>query len=206
MMEEKWLAWAKQIQSIAQAGLTYTRDDYDYERYIELRQLSADILETYTEYDMKTIQELFTNETGYQTPKVDIRAAVFKNDNILLVKEKADGKWSIPGGWGDVGFSPAEVAVKEVEEESGYLVEAKRLLAVLDHKHHPHPPSPYHIYKMIIGCELVGGNAADSIETSDCDFFSLDNLPPLSIGRITESQITMLFRLYKNPTLPTVFD
>lgn len=206
MMEEKWLAWAKQIQSIAQAGLTYTRDDYDYERYIELRQLSAEILETYTEYDMKTIQELFTNETGYQTPKVDIRAAVIKDGKILLVKEKADGKWSIPGGWGDVGFSPAEVAVKEVEEESGYLVEAKRLLAVLDHKHHPHPPSPYHIYKMIIGCELVGGNATDSIETSDCDFFSLDNLPPLSDGRITESQITMLFRLHDNPSMPTVFD
>ncbi|MBN8209683.1 NUDIX hydrolase N-terminal domain-containing protein [Bacillus sp. NTK071] len=205
-MEEKWLAWAKQIQSIAQAGLTYTRDDYDYERYIELRQLSAEILETYTEYDMKTIQELFTNETGYQTPKVDIRAAVIKDGKILLVKEKADGKWSIPGGWGDVGFSPAEVAVKEVEEESGYLVEAKRLLAVLDHKHHPHPPSPYHIYKMIIGCELVGGNATDSIETSDCDFFSLDNLPPLSDGRITESQITMLFRLHDNPSMPTVFD
>lgn len=100
MIEEKWLAWAKQIQSIAQAGLTYTRDDYDYERYIELRQLSAEILETYTEYDMKTIQELFTNETGYQTPKVDIRAAVIKDGKILLVKEKADGKWSIPGGWG----------------------------------------------------------------------------------------------------------
>ncbi|TKD72538.1 NUDIX hydrolase [Pseudalkalibacillus hwajinpoensis] len=205
-MEEKWLAWAKQIQSIAQAGLTYTRDDYDYERYIELRQLSAEILETYTEYDMKTIQELFTNETGYQTPKVDIRAAVIKDGKILLVKEKADGKWSIPGGWGDVGFSPSEVAIKEVEEESGYLVEAKRLLAVLDHKHHPHPPSPYHIYKMIIGCELVGGNATDSIETSDCGFFSLDNLPPLSDGRITESQITMLFTLYDNPSLPTVFD
>lgn len=206
MMEEKWLAWAKQIQSIAQAGLTYTSDDYDYERYIELRKLSAEILETYTEYDMKTIQELFTNETGYQTPKVDIRAAVFKNDNILLVKEKADGKWSIPGGWGDVGFSPAEVAVKEVEEESGYKVAARRLLAVLDKKHHPHPPSPYHIYKMIIDCELVGGNARNSIETSDCDFFSLNNLPPLSVGRITESQIAMLFKLHNNPTLPTVFD
>ncbi|WP_283152910.1 NUDIX hydrolase [Guptibacillus hwajinpoensis] len=205
-MEEKWLTWAKQIQSIAQAGLTYTQDNYDYERYIELRQLSAEIMETYTEYDMKTISELFTNETGYQTPKVDVRAAVFHEGKLLFVKEKADGKWSLPGGWGDVGFTPGEVAVKEVQEESGYIVEARRLLAVLDHKKHPHPPSPYHIYKVMIECELVGGDAAESIETSDCGFFAQDELPPLSTGRITESQVGMLYNLHNNVTLPPVFD
>lgn len=205
-MEEKWLSWAKQIQSIAQAGLTYTQDNYDYERYIELRQLSAEMMETYTDYDMKIIQQLFTNETGYQTPKVDVRAVVFYERKLLFVKEKADGKWSLPGGWGDVGFTPGEVAVKEVQEESGYLVEARRLLAVLDHKKHPHPPSPYHIYKVMIECELIGGNAAESIETSDCGFFAQNELPPLSTGRITESQIEMLFALHKNPALGPVFD
>ncbi|MGB8000412.1 MAG: NUDIX hydrolase [Anaerobacillus sp.] len=205
-MDEKWLSWAKQIQSIAQAGLTYTQDNYDYERYIELRQLSAEIMESYTEYDMKTIKQLFTNETGYQTPKVDVRAVVFHEEKLLFVKETADGKWSLPGGWGDVGFTPGEVAVKEVQEESGYIVEARRLIALLDHKQHPHPPSPYHIYKIMIECELVGGDAAESIETSDSSFFTRNNLPSLSTGRITESQIEMLFSFKDNPSLPPVFD
>ncbi|MCA0992314.1 NUDIX hydrolase [Pseudalkalibacillus hwajinpoensis] len=205
-MEEKWLTWAKQIQSIAQAGLTYTQDHYDYERYLELRQLSAEMMETYTEYDMKTIQQLFTNETGYQTPKVDVRAVVFHEGKLLFVKEKADGKWSLPGGWGDVGFTPGEVAVKEVQEESGYEVEARRLLAVLDHKQHPHPPSPYHIYKVMIACDLIGGSAAESNETSDCGFFAQHELPPLSTGRITESQIEMLFALHNDPAHGPVFD
>jgi 8-oxo-dGTP pyrophosphatase MutT (NUDIX family) len=116
-MEPSWLAWAKQLQAIAQAGLTYSKDVYDIERFEAIRNLSIEILAKYTEMDSSIMKELFANETGYATPKVDIRAAVFKNNRILLVKEKSDGKWSLPGGWGDVGLSPSEVAVKEVKEE-----------------------------------------------------------------------------------------
>lgn len=205
-MSDKWLEWAKEIQSLAQAGLTYTKDPYDYERYQELRKLSAEILETYTDYDMKAIQALFTNETGYQTPKVDIRSAIFKQEEILLVKEKEDKKWSLPGGWGDVGYTPSEVAVKEVREETGYIVKAQRLLAVLDKSRHPHPPSAYHTYKMIFQCEIIGGAPTESIETSECAFFNRNYLPPLSTGRTTHSQINMLFDFHDNPSKTVVFD
>ncbi|WP_270180696.1 NUDIX hydrolase [Alkalihalobacillus sp. CinArs1] len=205
-MSEKWLDWAKEMQSIAQAGLTYTKDPYDYERYLELRKLSTEIMETYTKYDMATIENLFANETGYQTPKVDVRAAIFQNGKILLVQEKEDGKWSLPGGWSDIGYTAAEVAVKEVYEETGYHVNVVRLLAVLDKSKHPHPPSPYHTYKIIFQCERIGGSPTDSIETSGSGFFSRKDLPPLSTGRTTESQIALLFDFLKNPSKPVVYD
>ncbi|MCA0988712.1 NUDIX hydrolase [Guptibacillus algicola] len=205
-MSEKWLDWAKELQSIAQAGLTYTKDPYDYERYVELRKLSTEIMNTYTEYDMNMIENLFANETGYQTPKVDIRAAVFQHGELLLVQEKADGKWSLPGGWGDVGYTPAEVAVKEVYEETGYIVKVVRLLAVLDKSKHPHPASPYHTYKIIFQCEIVGGSPSESIETSASGFFNRINLPPLSTGRTTTSQIALLFDYLNDPSKPVIYD
>lgn len=133
-MEQKWLEWAKEIQSIAQAGLTYSKDVYDLERFEQLRNLSIEIIASHTELDKKIIKNLFANDTGYQTPKVDIRAVVFKENKILMVKENTDGGWSLPGGWGDVGFSPAEVAVKEVREEAGFDVEPIKLIGVLDKK------------------------------------------------------------------------
>lgn len=187
-MEDKWLAWAKQLQSIAQAGLTYSKDSYDLERFQQIRDMSVEIMSGHTGTEMKLIEELFANETGYATPKVDIRA--------VMVREKMDGRWALPGGWADIGLSPTEVAVKEAKEESGFEVRAIRLLAVHDKKFHPHPPSPYHVYKLFIQCEIIGGQAAIGAETSEVKFFSENDLPEeLSIERNTESQIRMAFRL-----------
>ncbi|MDP4172197.1 MAG: NUDIX hydrolase N-terminal domain-containing protein, partial [Bacillota bacterium] len=147
-MEPKWLDWAKQLQSIAQAGLLYSKDIYDLERFELIRNISVDILAQHTEVKKTVIKDLFASETGYATPKVDIRAVVFKDDKILMVQEKTDGNWALPGGWADIGLTPSEVAVKEVKEESGFDVKAIKLLAITDKKCHPHPPSAYHIYKL----------------------------------------------------------
>lgn len=159
-----------------------------------------------TEMDKTTIKELFANETGYATPKVDIRAVAFKDNKILMVKEKADSLWSLPGGWGDIGLSPSEVAEKEVQEESGMEVEATKLIGVLDKKFHSHPSSAYHVYKLFIQCRIIGGKPETDIETSDVDFFAENELPPLSTARNTESQIQEAFKHLHNPQQPVYFD
>lgn len=169
-MEPKWLDWAKQLQSISQAGLTYSNDVYDLERFELIRNISVEILSQHTDMDETAIRDLFANETGYATPKVDIRAVVFKDNKILMVRENTDGDWSLPGGWGDIGLTPSEVAVKEVKEESGFDVKVIKLLGVLDKKCHPHPPSPYHVYKIFFRCEIIGGQPKEGIETSAVEF------------------------------------
>lgn len=169
-MEQKWLAWAKEIQGIAQTGLTYAKDVYDIERYEALRELSVDILANYTFESKERIRLSFAGEGGYSTPKVDVRGVIFREGKILLVREKLDGNWALPGGWADIGLSASEVVVKEISEESGFQAEAVRLLAVLDKKFHNHPPEPYHVYKMFILCKIVGGEAAEGVETSEVDF------------------------------------
>ena len=205
-MDSNWLDWAKQLQSIAQAGLTYSKDVYDMERFEQIREISIEMMSTYTEMDTPFIRELFANETGYATPKVDIRAVVFKDNRILMVKENTDDCWALPGGWADIGLTPREVAVKEVKEESGFEVKPVKLLGVLDKKCHPHPPSPYHVYKLFIQCEIIGGKPTEGIETSAIDFFPEDELPALSIARNTRSQIEMAFRSLKNPEEPVQWD
>lgn len=205
-MEPKWLEWAKQLQSIAQAGLTYSKDVYDLERFEMIRNISVEILSQHTELDNTVIRDLFANESGYATPKVDIRSVVFNDNKILMVKENIDGGWALPGGWGDIGLTPSEVAVKEVKEESGYDVRVSKLLGVLDMNCHPHPPSPYHIYKMFIHCEIIGGQSKGGIETSAVGFFAENELPPLSIARNTESQIKMAFNYLHNPDEPVFLD
>ncbi len=191
------LSIAKRLQSIAQGGIFYSEDKpFDRERYEEISELSVQILSNLTDEPIEKIGNLFTQERdGYQTPKVDIRAVVFnESGKILMVKEKVDGCWSLPGGWADVGYSPAEVAVKEVREETGLEVKTVRLLAVMDKKNHPHPPEGWYVYKIFILCEKIGGNiAADTTETSDTQYFSLENLPPLSEPRNVYSQIKLMF-------------
>lgn len=142
-MEPKWLEWAKQLQSAAQAGLAYSKDIYDIERFEEIRKISVDIMAHHTGIDKRIIKDVFAGDTGYPTPKVDIRAAVFKDQSILMVREKSDGRWALPGGWADIGISPGETAVKEVKEESGIDVKPVKLLAVMDKKCHSHPPSTF---------------------------------------------------------------
>jgi len=205
-MTDKWLQWARRIQAISQSGLHFSKDAFDIERYEELRQISAEIIANYSEFDMKAVNNLFALEKGYQTPKMDVRGAVFKDNKILLVRERIDDRWSLPGGFCEVGVSPSENVIKEIQEESGYDVKAQKLLAVLDMHKHDHPPQPYHYYKTFIQCEIVGGKPATSLETKDVHFFPKDQLPKLSTGRNTEAQIHMLFEFNCNPTKQAIVD
>ncbi|WP_044640115.1 NUDIX hydrolase [Risungbinella massiliensis] len=197
-MKHTWLEWAKRIQSIAQAGLAYSKDPFDIERFHELRTISAEIVEKHTDVPFEKIRDLFLNETGYQTPKIDIRAVVFQGNKLLLVQEKSDQKWTLPGGWAEPGYSLSENVVKEVKEESGYNVQATRVLAILDRDRHGHTPNPYSIYKIFVLCDFLGGAPQASIETSDVGFFDLESLPPLSVDRITEKQVRKLVKIAKD--------
>ncbi|MGG0724018.1 NUDIX hydrolase N-terminal domain-containing protein [Bacillus mycoides] len=205
-MTVKWIDWVKQIQSIAQAGLTYSKDVYDLERFQQLRDISIAMMSHYTKTDWEVVENLFASETGYQTPKVDIRAVIFQNEKLLFVKEKSDGKWALPGGWADIGYTPTEVAVKEVLEETGYKVDHFRLLAIFDKEKHQPSPSATHIYKIFIGCEIVGGEKKLSIETEDIDFFSENEIPDLSIARNTEWQIKEMFAFMKDRNKEKILD
>lgn len=193
------MEWAKQLQSIAQAGLTYSKDKYDLERFEMIRDISVQILSEQTAIDKAIVKTLFANETGYATPKVDIRSVVFKDNKILMVQEDTDGCWSLPGGWGDIGLTPSEVAIKEVREEAGFEVRATKLIGVFDKKLHPHPASAYHVYKLFIQCEIIGGKPKTGLETSAVGFFSENALPELSVARNTESQIQLAFKHLYNP-------
>lgn len=206
-MQDKWLEWAKKIQALSQAGLAYSKDIYDIERFQELRNISGEIMMEYTRTPkFQIIEQLFLNENGYQTPKVDVRGVVFENENILLVKEKHDGLWSLPGGWADIGLTPSENVIKEVREESGLETKARKIIAIWNRSSHPHPPSPYEIYKIFIECEVIGGKAKNGTETLEVGFFSEDSLPPLSLGRITESQIRTLFAYRRGEIEHVLFD
>lgn len=204
--QPKWLTWAKEMQSIAQAGLTYSKDIYDIERFEQLRDLAAQVMTEYTQVESEKIKDLFCNETGYQTPKIDVRGVVFKDHKILLVKEAIDGKWSLPGGWAEVNLSPAENVLKEVKEESGLDVSPSRIIAVQDRKYHNQPLHAYSIYKIFILCDLVGGSFIANNETLDAGFFGLDELPDLSSGRVNREQIAMCFDAVANQNLPVYFD
>ncbi|MFZ5966957.1 MAG: NUDIX hydrolase N-terminal domain-containing protein [Bacillota bacterium] len=205
-MEPKWLEYAKKLQGIAQAGLTYSKNKYDIERFEQIRQISIDILHHYTDMEHDKIRDLFANETGYQTPKIDVRGAIFKEDKILLVREKIDGLWSMPGGWADADLSIRENLVKEAKEEAGADIIPKRVLAILDRKKHFTQPFPYGVYKILVECDFVDEQFEDNVETSESGFFALDQLPPLSTCRNTTEQIEMCFKLRAKDCHETIFD
>ncbi|MDE2742643.1 MAG: NUDIX hydrolase [Gemmatimonadota bacterium] len=205
-MEPNWLTWARKLQAIGQNGLAYSKDPFDIERFEELRELALEILQNYTDSDLPRIRDLFAGEHGHATPKVDVRGVVFNEDAILLVRERADGKWTLPGGWVDVNESPSESVAREVFEESGYQTKALKLLACYDRNRHPHPPHPYHIYKLFFHCEILGGSPSTSYETDGVDFFKQDAIPELSTGRVTSAQIDRFFEFLRSPDLPTDFD
>ncbi len=205
-MSYQWLEWAKRIQALSQSGLAFSKDIYDIERYEELRMISAEIMEEHTGVDMQKIKDIFMNDTGYQTPKVDVRGVIFQDDKLLMVKEKVDDRWSLPGGFCDIGLSAAENIIKEIKEESGYDAVPTKLLAVLDKNKHPHPPQAFHYYKIFIQCEIVGGQPITGIETSGIKFFSESNLPSLSTDRVVASQIKTLFEFLRDPNKETLFD
>src|SRR5690349_17522868 len=213
-MDPRWLTWAQELQTIAQNGLTYVQDAYDRERYERLREIAAEIFAAGARMDLSAARALFATETGHATPKLDVRGAVFRADRVLLVRERADGRWTLPGGWADPGESPAEATVREVYEESGYRTRAVKLAALYDRSRHAHGPHPYYIYKVFFLCDLLAA-APDNLalhdsavhqETDAVDFFPLDSLPELSRGRVTEAQIARLFAHYRHPEWPAVFD
>lgn len=205
-MEKKWLKWAKDLQAIAQSGIEYSKDKYDIERFEMIRDISIEIVSDYTEMDHEKVRDLFAGESGYQTPKVDVRAAVFKNDKILMVKEQLDGKWSLPGGWADIDLSLRDNIIKESLEEAGAKVKPKRIIAILDRQRHVNDTYPYAIYKIFVECDYLGGTFEENIETEDAGFFALDHLPPLSVTRNTEKQIAMCFKARNQEVFETIFD
>lgn len=203
----QWLQWATRIQAIAQTGLAYTTDVYDRERFEELRELAGEILAQYSDTPKRSIANILQGETGYACPKVDVRGVVFDDvGRILLVKERQDGLWTLPGGWADIHESPAENVAKEIEQESGYTAVPERLLAVWDREKHDHPPSMFHIYKLFFLCRLTGGEARESLETAGAEFFALEALPELSLSRVNPTQIARLAVLAQNPGAATEFD
>ena len=205
-MEPRWLEWSRELQAIAQTGLTYSGDPFDIERYEQVRDVAARILAAHVDLAVEEALAQLRDETGHATPKVDVRGVAFRDDRILLVRERLDGLWAIPGGWADVNESAAQATVREVREESGYETRAVKLLAVWDRRLHGHPPSRHHAYKLFFRCELLGGLPAESIETTESGFFAADDLPPLSSGRVTPAQVSRLFEHYRNPGLPADFD
>jgi ADP-ribose pyrophosphatase YjhB (NUDIX family) len=206
MTNPKWLDWAQQLQAHAQNGLTYTTNPFDAERFQHILEIATEILATYAACDLPVMREIIQAQTGYMTPKLDIRGVIFKGNKILLVKELSDGKWTLPGGWVDINETPSEAVQREVREESGYEVKAVRLLALYDRNKHGHPAFIFHLYKVYILCDLVGGQPQNSIETGGAEFFEENEYPPLSIARTTTQVLARLFHLYRNPHLPAEFD
>jgi len=204
-MNSKWLTWAQEIQSIAQSGIEYSKDKYDIERFKRLRELSVEIVSDYTNQDMKKITELFANESGYQTPKVDIRAVIYKDDKILFVKED-DELWSLPGGWADINLSVSENVKKEAFEEAGVQINPEQIIAVLDRGKYTNKEFPYSVYKIFIKCRYLSGSFIKNIETSNADFFYRKDLPELSETRNTREQIYMCFDFIKDNCIKTIFD
>jgi ADP-ribose pyrophosphatase YjhB (NUDIX family) len=204
-MSSIWVNWVRRLQSIAQNGRNYCKNEFDLQRYQQVEDIAAEIAAKYAGGELDTIVAMFRQETGPATPKIDVRAAVFSENKILLVKERGDG-WTLPGGWVDPGESPSEAAVRETKEESGYDVDPARLMAIYDRDRHAHPPCPFHVYKLIFLCNLVGGSAKTSLETEAVCFFGEDELPILSESRVLASQVKRAFVFTQNPNLPPDFD
>lgn len=201
-----WLAWAREIQALSQSGLTFSTNEYERERYRRLAEIAAEILARHTGLTREAAVESFSLEPGYATPKVDVRGAVVRDEEILLVQERSDGRWCMPGGWADVGDLPSEVAAREVWEESGFRVAPYRVIGVFDANRDGRPMSFYHAYKVVFLCDLVGGRAQPSHETAAVGFFRFDDLPPLSPNRTNERHLTEVQAHLRDPYRPALFD
>ncbi len=200
------LAWARELEAIALNGFAFSRDVYDRDRYQKLRELAADMLAAELDISPARAREYWDGEHGYVTPKVDVRGGVFDGERVLLVRERSDGRWTLPGGWVDVNDAPSEAVAREIREESGYEARAVKLAALVDKNRHPHPPGVHHIYKLFFVCELTGGSPLASHETDAVAFFPVRALPELSTGRVLAPQIVRLYEHSRNPALPTDFD
>ena len=201
---------ARRLLALAQTGLHYTQSDYGRERYDEIAQIAAELIGRSDHYGAAEIRAIWQLEQGYTTPKLDVRGAMFRDGangpEVLLVRERVDGKWTVPGGFADVNEWPSLSVLKEIEQESGFTARVLKLAAVHDRNQHNYPPFMFHIWKLLFVCEITGGQARISNETDDVAFFALDQLPELSTGRITDKQILLLHRHYVQPQLATEYD
>ena len=199
----KWLEWMRTLATVSKAGLAYSKDPFDRERYQQLEALCVEIVTEHTGGELAVTRGMLELEKGYPTPKVDVRAVVFRDGKVLMVRESSDGKWALPGGWADLGLSPAQVAVKEVREEAGYTVRPVKLLEVIGL--HPQP-TLFSVYKMLLRCELEGGEPVTSHETTAVGWFSRDALPELSERRTRPAHLERVFAHYDDPQRATGFD
>ena len=202
---DRVVEWAKELQSLAQAGLFYGHDEFDKERYQRIRDIAAEMMTERVDLPLEKIRGLFCDGVGYQTPKVDTRAAIFSNDKILLVRERS-GRWSMPGGWCDYNMSPAENTIKEAKEEAGLEIAIDRLIAVQDRDQHNQPPYAYKVIKIFFLTHAVGGSFVQNIETSDSRYFSLDELPILAEEKCNEEQVKMCFDAYRSKNWTVQYD
>lgn len=202
----RWLEWARQVQALAQTGMQYALNDYQRERYSQLMDIAVEIVNEHMHLPFGDLSLIFHNQSGYATPRVDVRGAVFQNGKLLFVRERADGGWTFPGGWADVGDRPAQSAEREVREESGFRVKAQRVIGVYD-ANRVMPLDLFHGYKIVFLCDLVGGEATPSKETSEVAFFGPDEIPdPLSLERTHPRHIRAAFAMLADPGRPTEFD
>jgi ADP-ribose pyrophosphatase YjhB (NUDIX family) len=198
---------AKRIQALAQIGLTYSANPYDLERYEELKEIALQLMNAATGMPVEKLAQHYGNAREYATPKVDVRGVVVNDaGEILLVRESADGCWSLPGGWADIGYSPKEVIVKEMAEETGLTVTPTRLLAVMDKRKHAHPPALEYVYKLFIACTVTAGEIQPSHDILGCAYFAEDNLPELSLERVTPEQLHLMFKYVNEPATPVTLD
>lgn len=207
MLMNKIVEIAKELKAISQIGLTYTKDPHDRIRFERLGEISHEMMATLAEVPLEKVRHFFVPDSGYATPKVDLRGAVFRDGHILLVREKSTGKWTLPGGWADVNESPREGIEREIREESGFTARARKLAAVVDRGQHDYQPQyPHHIYKLFFICELTGGTPTLNIEVDAIDFFPGNALPPLDTARVLPEDIGRAFRHLHDENLPTYFD
>jgi len=202
----RWLSWAREIQAIAQTGYHYASDEYHRQRYSRLLEIAAEITSEYSDLDYPHIVLSYQQQTGYATPRIDVRGAVFQADRLLMVRERVDGGWTLPGGWADVGEFPSKAAEREVWEEAGYKVKARKVIGVYD-ANRMGQLELFHAYKIVFLCDLISGEAKPSVETSEVAFFDKNVLPEVLSGERTKLRhIQDAFRCLDQPDLPTIFD
>jgi ADP-ribose pyrophosphatase YjhB (NUDIX family) len=206
LRQPDWLNWARTLQALAQTGLTYCETEFDRQRYSKIKELAAEIFAVHTGESAETLETWFAVQPGYATPKVDVRGACFRDGQVLLVREKADGKWCLPGGWADVGDVPSEAAAREVHEEAGFECAARKVMAVFDANRGGEPFSAFHAFKVIFWCEITGGAPNPDHEILEVGFFDREALPELSSNRTNERHLAECFAHLDDPARPTAFD
>ena len=201
----QWLNWAREIQAISQTGLHFTENDYQKQRFQRLSEISAEILGSYTNLDSADLLEIFDDQIGYATPRVDVRGAAFQDGSLLLVRERIDGGWTMPGGWADIGDIPSAAVEREVLEEAGFVVEARKVIGVYD-ANRTGPLEIFHAFKIVFLCEIISGEPRPSFETSEVAFFSRDEIPPVLSGERTRHRHIHDAFLAQSEDRSTIFD